>query len=120
MIKMKLLIFLTILVLINYSLQACTNFWDVDVMELDEQICPIKTIDGQYCQIPFSYGEKKYNYCIIDYPDSRNYDYVPKCLTNSGVWSACVQPTDAIVDFVTTRKNSGNWINTKFLFIPTN
>lgn len=36
---------------------------------------------------------------------------MPKCLTTSGQWSACVQPTDAVVDFVTTRKNGRNWIN---------
>lgn len=55
---------------------------------------------------------KEYNHCVINYPDSRNNEYVPKCLTTSGVWSGCIQPTDAIVDFVSTRKNGGNAYNT--------
>lgn len=62
-------------------------------------------MDGQFCKLPFTYQGKEYNHCIINYPDNHNSRYVPKCLTHAEQWSACVQPTDAIIDFITTRKN---------------
>ncbi|CAF0814130.1 unnamed protein product, partial [Brachionus calyciflorus] len=68
-----------------------------------------RTILGGFCQFPFVYNGIEYKNCITNNPN--NTEYLPMCLTSTNVWEECVVPTNAIVTYVTTRKNGGNWIN---------
>jgi hypothetical protein len=52
---------------------------------------------------PFTHNNNKYYNCIIFGPG--NTQYLPQCLTNLNKWSFCIVPTDAVISYVTTRKN---------------
>ncbi|RNA09868.1 hypothetical protein BpHYR1_009579, partial [Brachionus plicatilis] len=53
---------IALLFLINHSIEACTNFWNANLNDPNVEICPIRTLSGEFCKIPFIFEGKEYNH----------------------------------------------------------
>ncbi|CAF3664415.1 unnamed protein product [Rotaria sordida] len=75
-------------------------------------MCPVDTVSGSSCIFPFNYGGVTYTTCTINGPNNNNYR--PQCAisVNSNntalIWSFCIVPTDAVINYATTRKGGSS------------
>ena len=85
----------------------------------------MNTVSGLNCIFPFTYGNISYTRCTLDGPN--NPSQLPQCLVGPNTWSFCqgillsnyhfidlliiinfLVPTNAIINYVTTRKSGSS------------